>query len=436
MVASLPSPLSIVQMNNNRAVSAVQAHLNQFFSQLTRTPELEEQFSPEDLPQLLEAGLSHVLNSVLKKEREFHLQDHPQDRGNGYAPKRTLKVGTTRVELERPRTREGFYPAVLPKHQRHLPEAYQQLLRNILLGARSFNAARRTLQGLGLGYSPEQVEQLLEELHAEAKNFFSRPLSPDWLCLFMDAKIIELKDEHEQVRKAVHFLVVGIGLDGKKEVLAATSFWGNEVLECWRKVLIDLKNRGLVRVLLMVTDDFSGLAPMLKSLFPNSDHQLCTVHLLRNAQRHLSLQDYTTFKQTWREIRSASSFESAQTRFRVLLEELRPGNKAWVEHLEKRTSNYLIFLKYPRTIHAQLCSTNLPEGLNNQIENLRRNAGGHFHSEREALIKMKLLTNQLYDHKWSRGNPMFLAQLGTLNQAFRQHFESELNPETFLTQNF
>src|SRR5207248_6775788 len=172
-----------------------------------------------------------------------------------------------------------------------------------------------------------------------------RPLGPDWLCLFIDAKIIELKDEHDQVKKAVHFLVIGIALDGKKEVITASTFWGNEVLEAWRKVLIDLKNRGLVRVLLIATDDFSGLASMIKSLFPNSDHQLCTVHLLRNAQRHLSLEDYTSFKEVWREIQAASSFESAQSRFRSLLDQLRPSNKAWVQHLETRTANYLAFIK-------------------------------------------------------------------------------------------
>jgi putative transposase len=436
VVASLPSPLSIEQMNNNHSSSEVQAHLEQFFSQLAGCPELEGQVGPEDLPQLLQAGLSHVLNSVLKKERQFHLEEHPEDRANGYAPRRTLKVGTTSVPLERPRTREGFYPAVLPKHQRYLPEAYQQLLRNILLGARSFNAARRTLAALGLGYSPQQVEQLLEELHQEAKNFFTRPLTPDWLCLFIDAKIIELKDEHEQVKKAVHFLVIGIGLDGKKEVLTASTFWGNEVLEAWRKVLIDLKNRGLIRVLLLVTDDFSGLAPTVKSLFPNSDHQLCTVHLLRNAQRHLSLEDYARFREAWRELQAASSFESAQTKFRALLDQLRPNNKAWVEHLEKRTAHYLNFIKYPPATHPHLRSTNLPEGINNQIENLRRNAGGHFHSQREALIKMKLLTNQLYDFSWTRVNPKFLGQIGALNQIFRQRFENELDPHKFLTQSF
>src|SRR5712671_1188991 len=110
--------------------------------------------------------------------------------------------------------------------------------------------------------------------------------------------------------------------------------------------------------------------------------------------------------------------------------------KTEFEHLEKRTVNYLTFIKYPAPIHPHLRSTNLPEGINNQIENLRRNAGGHFHSQREALIKMKLLTSQLYDYKWTRSNPSFLAQLGTLNQIFRQHFETELNPEKFLTQNF
>jgi putative transposase len=435
-LATLPSPLSITHMYSTQDHPSLQAHLNEFFARIASSPELQDQLSPEDLPQLLEAGLSHVLDTALKTERQLHLDNHPQDRGNGYAPKRTLKVGTTSVEMERPRTRLGFYPAVLPKHQRHLPEAYQQLLRNILLGARSFNAARRTLQALGLGYSADQVEHLLEELHQEAKNFFSRPLAPDWLCLFIDAKVIELKDDHQQVKQAVHFLVAGIGLDGKKEILTASAFWGNEVLEAWRKVLIDLKNRGLVRLLLLVTDDFSGLAPLVNGLFPNSDHQLCTVHLLRNAQRHLSLEDYTLFKETWRQIQAASSFEAAQTKFHALLDQLRPANKAWVEHLAKRVPNYLTFIKYPTALHPQLRSTNLPEGLNNQIENLRRNAGGHFHSQREALIKMKLLANDLYDDKWSRANPIFLAHLGSLNQIFRQHFEAELNPEKFLTQNF
>ncbi len=50
VVASLPSPLSIGQMNNNQEMSEVQAHLNQFFSQLASCPELEGQLGAADLP--------------------------------------------------------------------------------------------------------------------------------------------------------------------------------------------------------------------------------------------------------------------------------------------------------------------------------------------------------------------------------------------------
>jgi len=428
---SKPSfPSLLVHMKNNQSSDSLQAHVQQFFNQLPGP------LSPQDLPQLLQLALTKMIETALAQERQFHLQDHPEDRANGYAPQRSLHVGATPVSLERPRTRQGFYPALLPKHQRHLPEAYQELLQNILLGARSFAAARRTLQAMGLSYSAEQTEQLLQQLHQEARTFFTRPLAPDWFALFADAKVIDLKDDQDHVRPAVHFLVLGIGMDGKKQLLTATTFWGNEVLEAWRRVLIDLKNRGLTRTLLWVTDDFSGLTRLLEGLFPHSYHQLCTVHLQRNAHRHLSPEDYATFKDLWKELCAASSPESAQAKLRSLLNELRPRNKAWVEHVEKRSAQYTVFLHFPASLRAQLRCTNLPEGINNQIENLRRNAGGHFHSEREALIKMKLLTDQLYQTKWRRTSPTITAQLACLNQMFHQRFEAELDPVGFLTQSF
>ena len=423
-------------MKTNSEIVSAQAHLEAVFQEVVQSLGTALPNSPKELPHLLQLGLAKMLAATLNKEREFYLNDHGEDRANGYAPPRTLDVGATPVPFQRPRTRGSFYPALLPKHQRQLPESYQELLQNILLGAKSFAAARRTLQAMGLSYSPEQTEQLLEQLHQEAKDFFTRPLPPDWLCLFADAKIIDLKDDHDQIKSAVHFLVLGIGMDGKKQILTATTFWGNEVLEAWRQVLIDLKNRGLTRVLLWVTDDFSGLTSLLQGLFPNSQHQLCTVHLLRNGRRHLSPEQYTTFKERWKELCAASSPESAQSQFRALLERFRPANKAWVEHLEKRVANYLIFLHFPAQLRPHLRSTNLPEGINNQIENLRRNAGGHFHSQREALIKMKLLTDQLYQNKWHQPCPHIITHLAAMNQRFRQRFEAELDNEKFLTLNF
>lgn len=423
-------------MKTNNDPSPLQVRLSELARQLSDDPMLGPLVQPGQLENFLQCAFSELLQAALLKERQFHLEDHPTDRANGFAPKRTLQIGTTPVSLQVPRTREAFYPAVLPKHQRVLPESYQRLLEDVLLQAKSFKAALRTLQAMGLPYAPDQLEDLLLELDLQAKEFFSRPLASDWFFLFIDAKVIELKDEQDHIKKAVHFLVIGVSWAGRKEVLTAQSFWGNEALEAWRQVLIGLKNRGLTRALFIVTDDFSGLTPLIKSLLPGADHQLCCVHLFRNAHRHLNSTDFQLFKQTWKEICATSSFEAAAQKFQWLLDQLRPQNRSFVDHLQQRKSHYLAFMKYPNSIRGHIRSTNLPEGINNLIETIRRNSGGHFHSQREARIKLKLLVDQLYQGRWKSPNRHITAVLQPLTTLFRQRFESELPSDQLLTQTF
>lgn len=422
-------------MKANTPPLSLQDRFQELAEQLQGDPLLASLLSPQELADFLQDGFSRLLNTLLLKQRDLHLQHDPTDRGNGFAPPRTLFVQTVPVSVQRPRTREGFYPSCLPKHQRHLPDSYRQLLEQVLLYSRSFNACLRTLQSMGLGASPQELEIVLAEIEQEAEAFHSRPLASDWLVLYIDAKVVSLKDEHDQVRKAVHFLVIGLNLEARKEILCSRIFWGNEAIDCWRQVLLALKNRGLTRVLLVVTDDFPGLEPLLRSLLPGSDHQLCTVHLLRNARRHLSPTDYQTFHQTWQEICSSSSFDTAREKWQALLLFLNPDYSSYAQHLESRTEAYLTFMHYPRAARPNLRTTNLPEGLNNLIENIRRNSGGHFHSEREVKIKMKILFDQLYRSKWSKPHPTLVSYLQHLTQSFRKRFEQELPPLSFLTPN-
>lgn len=410
-------------MNTKHQLTDIQDRVDELAQQFSRDAAVNTLLNPDDLKEFFRRGLAELLSTAIHTEREFHLQDHPEDRANGHSPQRELRVGTLAVPLQVPRTRQGFYPALLPKHQRQLPQQYHELLHTVLLQATSFRAALRTLQSMGLGYRPDQLETLLAELDQQAKTFFTRPLHPDWLFLFIDAKVIHLKDEHDQVKKAVHFLVVGVNMQGYKELLTSQIFWGNEVIDAWRSVIISLKNRGLTRALFLVTDDFSGVTTLISSLLPNSDHQLCTVHLFRNALRHLNENQYADFKTTWKEIYASSSPDTARSKLLALLERLRPNHPSYVQHLEKRTDQLLSFMKYPTLIRSTLRSTNLAEGLNNIIENVRRNAGGHFHSEREARIKLLLVSERLGQTKWSRPDPRIATNIQTLNHMFLQRFE-------------
>jgi transposase-like protein len=370
------------------------------------------------------------------KDRALYLEHHAADRANGLAPARELQMKTTPVMVTRPRTRDGFFPAFPPQYQHHIPADYPERLEPILLEAKSFRAALRTLQTMGLSSSLKELEAWLSELEQEAKLLQERPLNPDGLIRYIDAQELDLKEEHDPVKKAAHCLALGVHFEGRQEVLCSRSFWGHELLECCKPVLVGLQNRGLTRFLLLVTDDFSGLKNLVQGFWPLADHQLCTVHLFRKAQRQLRPADYTLFDDAWREIINASSIDPARSKGLALLAIRRPDDPSWVDHLQPRTDHYWRFMNYPQALHRNLRSTHLPEGINKLIETLRRHAGGHFPSEREAKIKMKLLIDQLAHRKWAKPNPMIKHHLPTLNRIFKQRFEAELTPDHFLTQNF
>lgn len=414
-------------------------NMNEFITQLPEDIS-EEEFmraflNTEDVSAFLQQGLSRLLNKFMLKERDLHLRHHAKDNGNGFSPERTIHMGTVPMQIDLPRTRDAFYPSCLPKYARNIPKDYQKLLHSILLHAKSFNSVERTLKTMGLTYSPEELNELLCELYNEAKEYNSRPLNSDYMFLFIDAKVLYLRDEQNILRKGVNYLVVGVDMRAQKEILLNKIFWQRENTDTWRKVLVDLKNRGLTRVLSIMTDDFSGLTKLIAGLFPQSDHQLCTVHLLRNAYRQLNKDDYQIFKQTMREICSGSSYQTALDKFLNLCEQLRKKYPSFIKHIEERAENYLAFTHYPHAIWGHIRSTNPAEGINNQIETIKRNSGGHFHTEREITIKTWIISTNLQQTKWKHPSVRFKANLPQLIALFYQKFEGELTNDHFLTQN-
>ena len=90
------------------------------------------------LREYLSEGIHQLVQSLLRKERALYLQTNSEEVGNGFCPPRTLYQGTVPMGVSAPRTRGGFYPPSLPKYPRPLTEPYRQLLRDLLLGTKSF----------------------------------------------------------------------------------------------------------------------------------------------------------------------------------------------------------------------------------------------------------------------------------------------------------
>ena len=155
----------------------------------------EELDAQPGLASYLADGLSRLAQSLLEHERAAYLAANPDQVANGYAKKRPLYWRTVPFHIAIPRTRGDFYPSCLSRYQRKIPHLYGQLLRDLLLHTKSFAELARTVRRLGLPFSPNEIEPLLNELHDEAKQFLERPLNADYLCLMLDAKTLYIRDE-------------------------------------------------------------------------------------------------------------------------------------------------------------------------------------------------------------------------------------------------
>jgi transposase-like protein len=366
-----------------------------------------------------------LLNALGKAERRAFLTRTSDDKANGFYD-RSVGLGSIPLELQVPRTRSGQFrpPSLPPAYQRGYPEETQALLLGLLGSSRSINAAKAALRKLGLSCSDQELEAVAQDFVQELELRNSRPVDPDLLALFIDAKFVELKDG-DRLRPATIYLAVGLGRDGKKRVLACVTKFGRENLEDWKLVLRGLLERGLRRLLLVVQDDFSGLLPITKGLFPRADVQLCVVHMQRNAKTHLSKLDAAEFQLRLRSLKTSWDEGVASAQFEQLCQRFDASYPTFMAELRKKKDHYLAFLKYPETLRRSFSTTNVVEAVNGQLERIRRNNGGYFHSEDTLKLKLGMAIAYLETGRWRRIPASISASLDQLNALFEARLEKE-----------
>jgi len=368
--------------------------------------------------------LSMLLSSVGLAERKAYLERILPDKPNGFYD-RSLQLGTIPVEIRVPRTRSGdFRPASLPPlYQRGYSDQTQALWLSLLTSGRSLPAVKDALQKMGLSSSPQELESVATGLIEELDLRNSRPLDPHLLALFLDGKYVEFR-HGDRLRPACIYGVVGLRRDGKKPVLTCLPRPGRENLEDCKFVLRNLIERGLRRLLLLVQDDFSGLLPITQGLFPNPDIQLCAVHMQRNAKTHLSKPDAGEFQQRWRAIKSSWNLEVANQQFEQLCDRFAKNYSTFIAELRKKRLHYLAFLNYPENIRRSLSTPNVVEAINRQLEIMRRNRGGYFHSEDTLKLKLGLAVSSLEQGRWKTIRKNIASVLHQFNAMFQSRFET------------
>jgi len=345
--------------------------------------------------------LSYLLNTLALADRKVFLEEHPEDKGNGYY-KRKLSAGSMTLDLDIPRTRSGYFrPFFLPeKWQRCSPWDYSALVFSLLVGSRSIEAAKEALKDLNLPVSEEYLARVVDEMREQIELLNASPLDSDWFALIADAKQVNLKVK-DSILKHTVITVVGIDLEGRKRIVLCELFRGKERLEMWREAYRKLLERGVRRPLVVVHDDFGKLSEVTSSFFPGSDVQLCTVHLLRNARKHLSPEAFSRFKRLFESVKHAYNEEHGQALLQEMIEVAKESN-SFAKSISKKRDLYLAFLRYPHEVRAAISSTNLVEGINRHIEDAEQMSGGYFHSEENLKFRLGVIVRRLHLGRWRK----------------------------------
>ena len=250
----------------------------------------------------------------------------------------------------------------------------------------------------GSRVSPETISSITDRVLPEIKTWRSRSLDPVYAIVWMDAIHYKVMDEKGFAVTRAIYNVLGIGKDGKKDLLGMY-ISKSEGSNFWLNVLTDLQNRGVKDILIACIDGLKGFPDAIKSVFPETNVQLCVVHQIRNSLKYVGSKNQKVFLTDLKRVYSAVSKEAAETQLDSL--ETKWGEqypiviKSWRDNWERLTE----YFQYTPMIRKLIYTTNTVEGYHRQIRKVTKNKG--VFPNDTALEKLVYLAYRNIRKKWT-----------------------------------
>lgn len=230
----------------------------------------------------------------------------------------------------------------------------------------------------------------------------------------MDAIHYKVREDKQVVIKAA-YVVIGVNLDGEKEVLG---IWigANESSKFWLSVLNDLKNRGVQNVLIFCVDGLNGFKEAIGATFPFAKIQRCIIHQIRSSMKYIPYKDRKAFVADLKGVYTAVNEEIAMDNLLAMKD--RWGNKYpnAIKSWEDNWDNLSTFFAFPGNIRKIIYTTNVIESLNSQFRKITKTK--LIFPNDDSLMKMLYLAVERAARKWTRAYSDWDLVINQLNIIF------------------
>jgi transposase-like protein len=342
-----------------------------------------------------------VIEAALGGELTDHLGYEAHDsagRGSGNSrngtTKKTVHTDIGPVTLEVPRDRAGtFEPTIVPKNQRRIGGFDESVISLYAKGLTTGEISAHLEEIYGAEISKDTISRITDAVNAEATEWQNRPLDPVWPMVFIDAIVVKIRDG--SVANRPIYVVMGVNMDGERDVLGLWVGTGGEGAKHWLGVLTELKNRGLNDALIVCCDGLNGLPEAITAVWEKADVQTCVVHLVRNTLRYTSRQHWQKITTDLRKVYTAPTLDAATARFEEFEAIWGERYPAVINLWRDAWEEFIPFLSFPAEVRSMIYTTNSIESLNARFRRATR-VRGHFPNEAAAL-KVLYLTIRTRD---------------------------------------
>ena len=320
------------------------------------------------LKNMFKDALQEMMNAEFDESMGYSKYDKTSEKNNyrNGTTKKNLKSEFGEFEFETPRDRNGeFEPKIVPKNTRDVSGIEEKIISLYARGLTTREINEQIQDLYGIEVSATMVSNITDKIIPEIKEWQDRPLDSIYPIVFIDAVHFSVREDNRVVKKAA-YIVLGINKQGYKEVLG---IWigENESSKFWLGVLNELKQRGVIDILIMCSDNLTGIKQAIETAYPNTIQQRCIVHMIRNSVKFVSYKDLKAFCNDLKTIYTSKNEKEGYDQLQKVKEKWKDkylsAFKTWKENWDAICP----FFQFSEGIRKIMYTTNTIESLNRQF---------------------------------------------------------------------
>ena len=313
-----------------------------------------------------------ILDQLMQMEAEGKVGaakgEHNGSRTTHFSGRRVRRFDTRlgTMYLLIPKLRKGGYIPFFITERKRSEAALMEVVQEAFINGVSTRKIEVLAKKLGIEtLSASQVSEINKGLNEQVARFRTRPLNGEYPVIWVDAVYEKIRADDRVISMPI-FVMCGVNLEGKREILGIEPMY-DESEASWKAVFEGLRDRGLKKAWLVVSDAHLGIQAAVRRHFIGASWQRCKVHFMRNVMAKVKHCDKDIFAEKLKQIWLQPDRKSAIRTAKILMAEYRKRYPEAIEILAVGLEDSLQFYSFPNFDRRKISSTNALERMNREI---------------------------------------------------------------------